>query len=106
MKCSKCHKRLVSDKKLRNLDEGIWYAIDAAYILAGGPIGAAIGSMALSARTYKKHIKNEVSIKCPHCGTVLTLTKEEYDELQDRIKQARQRRKERREDLQINRIEK
>ena len=105
MKCSKCHKSLIGTKRLGDLDGGIWYAIDAAYIVAGGPVGTGIGALSLGAKAFKKYVKNEVCIKCPHCDTVLTFSKEEYSELKGKIKKARDKEKSKSKVIKQNRIE-
>lgn len=84
MKCSKCKKELIDNKKVK--EKGSWqYVTDIACIIFGGPIATTLGVLSMGGKLYNKFIKDEVEIKCPHCKTKLTLTRAEYKELKKSI---------------------
>ena len=90
MKCSKCKKELIGNQKIKNRN-GVFtngtvsYVTDAVCVLFGGPVSTAIGLGSAGLKLWKKYVKDEMVIKCPHCGTELTLTKAEYKELKKEI---------------------
>ena len=88
MKCSVCKKELVGTKKIR--DKEGWHHIVGwgAMLLAGGPVGWVSGGITVGSKLFKKHIMNEVDIKCPHCKAKLTLSKAEFKELKREINKA------------------
>ena len=98
MKCSKCKQDLIGRKKVG--EKGKWeYYAGGAGLLFGGPIGMAAGTAAIGLKLYGKFVKDEVEVKCPHCGAKLTLTRAEYKELKreiDKIKEAERRSKQNR----------
>lgn len=94
MKCSKCGKNIIGNKKIKNRNGGVTngtvsYAADVICMMAGGPITTAIGVGSAGVKLYKKYIKDEMVIKCPHCKAELTLTKKEYKELKKEIEAVR-----------------
>lgn len=98
MYCSKCGKDIIGRKKVG--EKGKWeYYAGGAGILLGGPIGMAAGAAGIGLKLYGKYVKDEVEVKCPHCGATLTLTKAEYKDLKrqlDSIKEAERKSKQNR----------
>jgi DNA-directed RNA polymerase subunit RPC12/RpoP len=74
-KCCRCGKDLFGGTS------GDFWAKGAAWtgVLAGGPITMALGAGYLGLKAFKKHIHDEVQLKCPHCGSNNTVTKDEYE---------------------------
>ena len=85
MKCSKCNQNIVGNKKVKDSDRYAW-AATLSGLLTLGPIGTAAGVIVAGDRVYHKYIKDEITVKCPHCKEKLTLTKKEYKELKKEIK--------------------
>lgn len=85
MKCPKCKQDIVGNKKVKDSDRYDWIATLSGLMLFG-PVGTAAGVFVGGTRVYQKYIKDEITVKCPHCKEKLTLTKKEYKELKKEIK--------------------
>ena len=84
MKCPCCGKELIGNKKVKDKDN--WQNIAGTVaIIFGGPWSMIAGGFTIGDKLFKKHIMNEVDIKCPHCKKKLTLTKQEFKELKREI---------------------
>ena len=85
MNCPKCRKSLIGDKKVKDTENKWDIARGAAFVL-GGPIVQTTMAISEGIRLYDKFVKDEVEVKCPHCKTKITLTKEQYKKLKKEIK--------------------
>lgn len=85
MNCPKCRKSLIGDKKVKDTENKWDIARGAAFVL-GGPIIQTTMAIGEGIRLYDKFVKDEVEVKCPHCKTKITLTKEQYKKLKKEIK--------------------
>lgn len=86
MKCSKCNRELIGNKKIN--DKAKWGYIDSTLcIIFGGPILTTIGTIDIGHKLWRRFKKNEIDIKCPHCKAKLTLTRAEYKELKKEIEE-------------------
>jgi uncharacterized protein YbaR (Trm112 family) len=85
MECPKCKRNLVGDKKVKDVENKWDVARGAAFIL-GGPVTMTAATIFEGMRLYDKYGRDEVEVKCPHCKTKITLTKEQYKELKKQIK--------------------
>ena len=84
MKCSKCGKNIIGNKRVKDNDN--WQNVAGTLaIIFGGPLTMACGGISIGSKLFKKHIMNEVEIKCPHCKAKLTLTRAEYKELKKEV---------------------
>ena len=82
MKCSKCKRNLIDNKDIKA--KGNWeYVAGLACTIFGGPVVTALGIFTLGGKLYDRFIKDEIEVKCPHCGATLTLTRKEYKELKE-----------------------
>lgn len=89
IKCPCCKKDIITEKKLKDADRWNNYG-GLSWLFIGGPIGYGLGAMLIGAKAYKKHIQNEVDIKCPHCKNKITLTKAQYKEIKNLIKKVQE----------------
>ena len=89
MKCSVCKKELIGNKGVSsNKASKKNMLLNGALMMIGGPIVATFGAIGLGMdllKSYKEISKNEVEITCPHCKAKLTLTRDEFKELQAEI---------------------
>lgn len=88
MKCPKCNKNLVNNDKNAKAKGNWQYWLGGAAIIFTGPIGTAAGALTIGAKLFNKHVFNEVEVKCPHCKTTITLTKQQYKQLKKEISDA------------------
>ena len=86
MNCPKCRKSLIGDKKVKDTENKWDIARGAAFVL-GGPLVQTTMAVGEGIRLYDKFVRDEVQVKCPHCGEVITLTKAQYKELKKGIKE-------------------
>lgn len=87
--CPCCGKNIITEKKLKDADRWDNYGGFAWLLVASGPIGYGLGALCLGTKAYKKHIQNEVDVKCPHCKKKITLTKEQWKEIKKLVKEVR-----------------
>ena len=89
MKCSVCKKELIGNKGVTNNKASKKnMLLNGALMMIGGPIVATFGAIGLGLdllKSYKEISKDEIEITCPHCKAKLTLTKDEFQELQAEI---------------------
>ena len=86
--CPVCKKNIITEKKIKDADRFENYG-GLSWLFIGGPIGTGLGAVLLGAKAYKKHICNEVDVKCPHCKAKITLTKDQWKEIKKLVKEVR-----------------
>ena len=85
MNCPKCRKSLIGNKKVKDT-ENKWDVARGAAFIIGGPLTMTAMAIGEGIRVYDRFVKDEVEVKCPHCKTKITLTKEQYKKLKKEIK--------------------
>ena len=88
LNCPKCRKSLIGNKKVKDV-ENKWDIARGAAFVFGGPIIMTTMAIGEGIRLYDKYGRDEVEVKCPHCKTKITLTKEQYKQLKKEIKKVR-----------------
>ena len=86
LNCPKCKKNMIGEKRVRE-KENKWDIVRGAGFICGGPVAMTIIAAGEGIRLYDKFVRDEVQVKCPHCGEVITLTKAQYKELKKGIKE-------------------
>jgi len=86
MNCPKCHKNLIGDKKVKDI-ENKWDIARGVAFVAGGPLVMTAMAVGEGIRVYDKFVRDEVEVKCPHCKAKITLTKKQYKQLKQEIKE-------------------
>ena len=90
MNCPKCRKSLIGNKKVKDIENKWDIARGAAFIL-GGPLVMTTMAMSEGIRLYEKYGRDEVEVKCPHCKAKITLTKAQYKQLKNEIKEVQKK---------------
>ena len=85
MNCPNCKKSLIGNKKVKDI-ENKWDVVRGVAFITGGPLTMTTMAICEGIRVYDKFVKDEVEVKCPHCKTKITLTKEQYKQLKKEIK--------------------
>ena len=86
LNCPNCKKSLIGNKKVKDI-ENKWDVARGAAFVFGGPLVMTTMAIGEGIRLYDKYGRDEVEVKCPHCKTKITLTKEQYKQLKKEIKE-------------------
>lgn len=86
MNCPKCNQNIIGTKKVKDT-ENKWDIARAAAFTLGGPVIQTTMAIGEGIRLYDKFVKDEVEVKCPHCKAKITLTKAQYKQLKQEIKE-------------------
>lgn len=86
IQCPKCNQNMAGNKKVKDIENKWDVARGAAFIL-GGPLVMTTVAIGEGIRLYDKYGRDEVEVKCPHCKAKITLTKIQYKQLKDEIKE-------------------
>lgn len=89
IKCPCCKKDIITTNGVKDADRWNNY-LGIGCILVGGPWSLGIGAFNLGIKAFKKHVQDEVDIKCPHCKKRITLTKAQWKEIKKLIKDAQE----------------
>ena len=90
MNCPKCKNNLVGNKKVKDTENKWDVARGAAFVL-GGPLVMTTMAIGEGIRLYDKYGRDEVEVKCPHCKAKITLTKAQYKQLKNEIKEVQKK---------------
>lgn len=81
MKCNKCGKEIGTGKKVDNHDG--WKIVGgiAAFAAFSNPLICGAGLCTAGKKAWDRYVKGDYKVKCPHCGTTINVTKDEYMEM-------------------------
>ena len=84
IKCPCCGKNIITLDGVKDADRWNNY-IGIGCLLVGGPFTMGVGAFNLGIKAFKKHVCDEVDVKCPHCKKKITLTKAQWKEIKSLI---------------------